>query len=104
MKRIWNKMKILQNWLEDEFLFIPIITVFIIVLCSDMFLYARKRGKAVEQSVPDRRRRIHLEVVSVRRGNLGFWEFGGGRVRGRVRKGRSVYKQPATEVEGSCHS
>jgi hypothetical protein len=54
--------------------------------------------------VPDKRRRILLEVVPVRRGHLGFWEFGGGRVRGRVRKGRSVYKQPETEVDGSCHS
>ncbi len=30
--------------------------------------------------VPDRRRRIIPEVVLVRRGQLGFWEFGGGRV------------------------
>jgi hypothetical protein len=54
--------------------------------------------------VPDKRHRIHLEVVSVRRGHLGFWESGGGRVRGGMRKGRSVYKQPETEVDGSCNS
>jgi hypothetical protein len=30
--------------------------------------------------VPDRRSRIIPEVVLVRRGQLGFWEFGGGRV------------------------
>jgi hypothetical protein len=31
-------------------------------------------------TVPDRRRRIIPEVVLVRRGQLGFWEFGRGRV------------------------
>jgi hypothetical protein len=31
-------------------------------------------------SVPDRRRRIIPEVVLVRCGQSGFWEFGGGRV------------------------
>jgi hypothetical protein len=41
-------------------------------------------------SVPDRRRRIIPEVVLVRRGQLGFWEFGGGRVwvKGWVRGGQ----------------
>jgi hypothetical protein len=44
----------------------------------------------VNLSVPDRRRRIIPEVVSVRRGQLGFWEFGGGRVwvKGWVRGGQ----------------
>ncbi len=54
--------------------------------------------------VPDRRSRI-LEVVIVRRlvaWVLGIWrgeELGRG-----LRKGRSVYKQPETKVDGSCHS
>ncbi len=38
-------------------------------------------------------------------GQLGFWEFGkGGTVRGRVGQIGSVYKQPETEVDDSCHS
>ncbi len=40
------------------------------------------------------------EVVLARRGQLGFWE-GLGKGLG---QGRSVYKQPKTEVDGSCHS
>jgi hypothetical protein len=54
--------------------------------------------------VPDRRRRI-LEVVIVRRlitWVLGIWR-GEGLGKG-LRKGRSVYKQPETEVDGSCHN
>jgi hypothetical protein len=58
-----------------------------------------------EGSVPDRRRRIIPEVVLVRRwviGVLGIWRgVGGGKGLG---QGRSVYKQPETEVDGSCHS
>jgi hypothetical protein len=56
-------------------------------------------------SVPDRRRRIQLEVVLVRRwviGVLGIWR-GEGLEEG-LGQGRSVYKQPETEVDGSCHS
>jgi hypothetical protein len=55
--------------------------------------------------VPDRRRRIIPEVVSVRRwavGVLGIWR-GEGLGKG-LRQGRSVYKQPETKVDGSCHS
>jgi hypothetical protein len=55
--------------------------------------------------VPDRRRRIILEVVLVRRWVtwvLGIWR-GEGLGKG-LRKGRSVYKQPETEVDGFCHS
>jgi hypothetical protein len=55
-------------------------------------------------TVPDRRRR-NPEVVLVRRWVtwvLGIWR-GEGLGRG-LRKGRSVYKQPETEVDGSCHS
>jgi hypothetical protein len=54
--------------------------------------------------VPDRRRR-NPEVVLVRRWVtwvLGIWR-GEGLGKG-LRKGRSVYKQPETEVDGSCHS
>jgi hypothetical protein len=55
--------------------------------------------------VPDRRRRILPEVVLVRRwviGVLGIWRGEGlGRELG---QGMSVYKQPETEVGGSCHS
>ncbi len=36
-------------------------------------------------------------------GLFGFWEFGGGGFGG-VGQGRSVYNQPETEVDGSCHS
>ncbi len=56
-------------------------------------------------TVPDRRRRILPEVVLVRRGVigvLGIWR-GEGLVEG-LGQGRSVYKQPETEVDGSCHS
>ncbi len=52
--------------------------------------------------VPDRRSQV-LEVVIVRRLVLGFWEFGGGGIGKGLRKGRSVYKQPETKVNGSCH-
>ncbi len=54
-------------------------------------------------TVPDRRRRILLKVVLVRRWVtwvLGIWR-GEGLGKG---KGRSVYNQPETEVDGSCHS
>jgi hypothetical protein len=55
-------------------------------------------------SVPDRRCRI-LKVVIVRRlvtWVLGIWR-GEGLGKG-LRKGRSVYKQPETKVDGSYHS
>jgi hypothetical protein len=55
-------------------------------------------------NIPDRRRRI-IEVVIVRLLEtwvLGIWS-GEGLGKG-LRKGRSVYKQPETEVDGSCHS
>jgi hypothetical protein len=55
--------------------------------------------------VPDRRRRIVPEVVLVRRwviGVLGIWK-GEGLGKG-MGQGRSVYKQPETEVDGFCHS
>jgi hypothetical protein len=44
------------------------------------------------------------EVILVRRWViwvLGIWR---GRVGGRVGQRRAVYKQPETEVDGSCHS
>ncbi len=37
-------------------------------------------------------------------GQLGLWEFGGGGVGEGRDKGGSVYKQPETEVDDSCHS
>jgi hypothetical protein len=55
--------------------------------------------------VPDRRSRNIPEVVLVRRwavGVLGIWrgeDLGEG-----WDKGGSVYKQPETEVDDSCHS
>jgi hypothetical protein len=55
-------------------------------------------------TVPDRRRQIHLEVVLVRRWViwvLGIWR---GRVWGKGGIEGSVYKQPETLVDGSCHS
>jgi hypothetical protein len=54
-------------------------------------------------TVPDRRSRI-LEVVIVRRlitWVLGIWRGGG--IGEGLRKGKSVYKQPETKVDGSCH-
>jgi hypothetical protein len=59
-----------------------------------------------ELLVPDRRHRIVPEVVVVRRwavGVLGIWK-GRVRVKGWDKGGGSVYKQPGTEVDGSCHS
>jgi hypothetical protein len=54
--------------------------------------------------VPDKRSRI-LEVVVVRRIiNLGAGNLEWGRNGKELRKGRSVYEQPGTEVDGSCHS
>ncbi len=56
-------------------------------------------------TVPDRRCRIQLEIVLVRRwviGVLGIWR-GEGLGKG-LGQGRSVYKQAETEVDGSCHS
>ncbi len=56
-------------------------------------------------SVPDKRCWILLKVVLVRRWVT--WDSGnleGGGFGERVGKGRSVYKQPETEVDGSCHS
>jgi hypothetical protein len=53
--------------------------------------------------VPDKRNRI-LEVFIV--GRLITWGFGnleGGGIGEGLRKGRSVYKQPETRVDGSCH-
>ncbi len=56
-------------------------------------------------SVPDRRCQVIPEVVVVRRGvmGLGKLEGGGWGGEGLGQKG-SVYKQPGTEVDGSCHS
>jgi hypothetical protein len=58
-----------------------------------------------EVNVPDKRRQILLKVVLVRHWVtwvLGIWR-GEGLGKG-LGKGRSVYKQPETEVDGSCHS
>ncbi len=60
---------------------------------------------SVMMIVPDRRHRIVPEVVVVRRwavGILGIWRGEG--LGKRLGQGRSVYKQPGTEVDGSCHS
>jgi hypothetical protein len=54
-------------------------------------------------NVPDRRSRV-LEVVMVRLDNLGSGNLEGGGIGKGLRKGRSVYKQPETKVDGSCHS
>ncbi len=55
--------------------------------------------------VPDRRPRTGPEVVLVRRwatrGSGNLEGEGLGRKEG---QGRSVHKQPGTEVDGSCHS
>ncbi len=74
-------------------------------LCGWMwFIGPPPRRLDVVGSVPDRRCWI-LKVVIVRRlitWVLGIWrgeELGKG-----FRKGRSVYKQPETKVDGSCNS
>jgi hypothetical protein len=76
-----------------------------------MVIKSRWRSGSVIQGsdsilpVPDRRRRILPEVVLVRRwaiGVLGIWR-GEGLGKG-LGQGRSVCKQPETEVDGSCHS
>jgi hypothetical protein len=62
------------------------------------------RLESARDIVPDRRSRI-LEVVIVRR--LITWGSGnleGGGIGKGLGKGRSVYKQPEIEVDGSCHS
>jgi hypothetical protein len=67
-------------------------------------MYPQLCGFFLIRSVPDRRSRI-LEVVIVRHlitWVLGIW-WGEGLGKG-LRKGRSVYKQPETKVDGSCHS
>jgi hypothetical protein len=64
--------------------------------CGDLFIWFG--------GVPDRRRQILPEVVLVRCWVTGCWELGGGEFGERVGQGRSVYKQPETEVDGSCHS
>jgi hypothetical protein len=55
--------------------------------------------------VPDRRRRIVPEVVLVKRWVIGVLGILRGEGLGKGSgQGRSVYKQPETEVDGSCHS
>jgi hypothetical protein len=53
----------------------------------------------------DRRRRILPEVVLVRRWVNEFLGIGRGEGLGKgLGQGGLVYKQPETEVDGSCHS
>ncbi len=62
-------------------------------------------GTCSEVIVPDRRCRVVPEVVLVRvLGNRGSGNLGGGGLGRGLGQGRSVYKQPETEVDGSCHS
>ncbi len=66
---------------------------------------SKEQGDRAIIIVPDRRLQIVPEVVLVRRwiiGVLGIWR-GEGLGKG-LGQGRSVYKQPETEVDGSCHS
>jgi hypothetical protein len=72
---------------------------------AELFGIPQQSTTTLRGSVPDRRCRILLKVVLVRRWVtwvLGIWR-GEGLGKG-LRKGRSVYKQPETEVDGSCHS
>jgi hypothetical protein len=55
-------------------------------------------------SVLDRRCRTLPEVVLVGHWVIEFRDLEGGGFGRRVGQGRSVYKQPETEVDGSCHS
>jgi hypothetical protein len=51
------------------------------------------------QEKPDSLSRLSEALSNLGTGNL----EGGGNGKG-LRKGRSVYKQPETEADGSCHS
>jgi hypothetical protein len=58
----------------------------------------------VTSTVPDRRSRILPEVVLKRRWvNWGSGNLEGGGLGEGLGQGRSVYKQPETEVDGCCH-
>ncbi len=54
--------------------------------------------------VPDRRRQVVPEVVLVRRWAIGVLGIEGGGFGEGLGQGMSVYKQPETEVDRSCHS
>ncbi len=71
-----------------------------------MFIMYRKSIKnGTTTTVPDRRRRIIPEVVLVRRWAVGVLGIRRGEGLGKgLGQGGSVYKQPETEVDGSCHS
>ncbi len=63
-----------------------------------------ERIKMHEFTVPDRRCRVVPEVVLVRRGVFGVLEIWKGEGWGEGGSKGSVYKQPESEVDGSCHS
>jgi hypothetical protein len=65
--------------------------------CSMDMDMQRRHGYCSGQKTPD----SSEGRLSVALGNLGSGNLEGGGFGG---KGRSVYKQPETEVDGSCHS
>jgi hypothetical protein len=84
----------------------PKLLYYIMCLCVSISLYFFNKKECCIQymniSVPDRRSRS-LEVIvrRLRTWVLEIWRWGGlGRG---LRKGRSVYKQPETKVDRSCH-
>jgi hypothetical protein len=75
------------------------------ICCTSLQGHAACFSPEDVRTVPDRRCRIIPEVVLVRRWVtwvLGIWR-GEGLGKGSGQE-RSVYKQPETGVDGSCHS
>jgi hypothetical protein len=69
------------------------------------FLQSLRDDFYIYSIVPDKGSRNIPEVVLVRRWAVRVLEFGGGKGLGEGwDKGGSVYKQPETEVDDSCHS
>ncbi len=73
--------------------------------CQNCTGFPNIRRRPQEGSVPDSKSRYIAEVVFVRRwavGALGIWKGWDSWVKGGEMG--SVYKQPETEVDDSCHS
>ncbi len=64
-----------------------------------------KEDTGKKEGVPDKKSPEYSRGrLSKALGQLGFWEFGRGGLGEGWDKGGSVYKQPETEVDNSCHS
>ncbi len=76
----------------------------LLTFCYSMFSYIWTWVIWPFVTVPDRRCRILKGRHSDALNNLDSGNLEGGGMGKGLRKGRSVYKQPETEVDGSCHS